>query len=290
MTIHSSSIVSPTAQIADDVEIGPLCVIESGVQIGSGCRLSSHVVIKEATVLGRDNHVDVGAVLGGAPQHLGVGKEVGGTVIGDGNRFREFVTIHRAYLPDKNTRIGNQNMFMASSHVGHDCAVGDSNILANNVLLAGHVTVGDQNYFGGGAAVHQFCRAGSLAMIGGLARITRDIPPYVLVDGTTNCLVGLNSIGLRRAGMPPEIRRELKDAYRIAFRSELPMEDRLALLQKRFPLGPAREIWQFVASTSRGVLQDRRVKKQPSRENREKEPARPNQRNADTPRQYPRAA
>lgn len=261
MTVHPSSIISPDARIASDVEIGPLCVIEAGAEIGSGCRLTSHVVIKEGTKLGRDNLVDVGAVLGGAPQHLGAGKEVGGTIIGDGNRIREFVTIHRAYLPENVTQIGDHNMFMASSHVGHDCVVGNSNILANNVLLGGHVTVEDQNYFGGGAGVHQFCRIGSLAMIGGLARITRDVPPFVLVDGSTNCLVGLNSVGLRRAGMPPKIRAELKEAYRLAFRSDLSYDERLKLLREKYDTDPAAYFERFISASTRGVLQDRRAKK-----------------------------
>ncbi len=260
MTIHSSSIVSPSANIAEDVEIGPLCVVEDDVTIGAGTRLTSHVVIKQGTIIGRDNLMDVGAVLGGAPQHLGAGEQVGGTIVGDGNRFREFVTIHRAYQPGRMTRIGDQNMFMASSHVGHDCEVGNSNIFANNVLLGGHVHVENQNYFGGGAAVHQFCRIGSLAMIGGLARITRDIPPFVLVDGTTNCLVGLNSVGLRRASIPPRVRVDLKEAYRIAFRSELPLEVRMRDLKMRFPEDPVRKVWEFLATSTRGVLQDRRAK------------------------------
>ena len=266
MSIHPSSVVSADAEIASDVEIGPLCVIEAGVRIGTGCRLTSHVVVKEGTILGQDNIVDVGAVLGGSPQHLGAGSVVGGTVIGNGNRIREFVTIHRGYLPESNTVIGHHNMFMAASHVGHDCTVGDSNILANNVLLGGHVSVADQTYFGGGTGVHQFCRVGSLAMIGGLARITRDVPPFVLVDGTTSCLVGLNSVGLRRAGMPPSIRTELKEAYRIAFRADLSMEERMAQLHKQFGKGPGRDIWEFMSGSKRGFLQHRRAKKHSPKE------------------------
>ena len=260
MAIHPTAVISSHANIAADVEIGPLCVIEDNVTLGSGCRLASHVTIKRGTVLGSNNVIDVGAVLGGDPQHMAAGDEVGDITIGSGNQIREFVTIHRAYKPGETTKIGDFNMFMASSHVGHDCVVGDHNILANNVLLAGHVEVDQRNYFGGGAAVHQFCRVGSYTMIGGLSRITRDVPPFVLVDGSTSLLVGLNKVGLRRTGMPAEAREMLKEAYRIAFRDEGAFEWRLQHLRARFPEDPVRQLWTFLSTGKRGFLQDRRQK------------------------------
>ncbi len=258
LLIHPTAIINPSADIAHGVQIGPFCVIEENVSIGPGCQLASGVVIKRGTQIGRENRIEVGAVLGGAPQHLGAGQEVGEITIGDRNQIREYVTVHRAFKPGEVTRIGSDNMLMAASHMGHDCKIGDHNILANNVMLAGHVEVESRNYFGGGAALHQFCRVGSHTMIGGLAQIKRDIPPFVMVDGATACLVGLNRVGLRRSGMSVEHRSMLKDAYRLAFRSNLPFEARIERLKLEFPDDPAKQLWKFLEGGSRGFLQDRR--------------------------------
>ena len=262
MPIHPTAVVSSLATIADDVDIGPFCVVEEDASIGAGCQLASGVVIKRGTRIGRENRIEVGAVLGGDPQHLGAGEEVGDITIGDRNQIREYVTIHRAFKPGEVTRIGDDNMLMAASHIGHDCKIGDHNILANNVMLAGHVEVESRNYFGGGAALHQFCRVGSYTMIGGLAQIKRDIPPFVMVDGGTACLVGLNRIGLRRAGMTVDDRSMLKEAYQLAFRSELSFESRIEKLKHTFPHDPAKQLWKFLEGGSRGFLQDRRGSKQ----------------------------
>jgi len=261
---HPTAIISPSANIANDVQIGPFCVIEENVSIGAGCQLASGVVIKRGTHVGCENKIEVGAVLGGDPQHLGAGDEVGDITIGDRNQIREYVTIHRAFKPGEVTRIGNDNMLMAASHVGHDCKLGDHNILANNVMLAGHVEVETRNYFGGGSAIHQFCRVGSYTMIGGLAQIKRDTPPFVMVDGATGCLVGLNRVGLRRAGMSTEDRTTLKEAYRLAFRSSLPFESRIEKLKLEFPHDPAKQLWTFLEGGTRGFLQDRRGTKRTS--------------------------
>lgn len=258
MLHHPSSVVSPTASIAGDVQIGPFCVIEADVVIGAGCLIASGVVIKSGVRLGRNNRIEVGAVLGGDPQHLGAGATVGDLEIGNGNMIREYVTIHRAYQPGAVTRIGHDNMLMAASHIGHDSVVGNNNILANNVMLAGHVEMGDRNYIGGGAAFHQFCRVGSYTMVGGLAQVKRDVPPFVTVDGRTACLVGLNQVGLRRAGIPDDERRLLKAAYRLAFRSGLPFDAKLHALQREFPREPAKLLWEFLAGGTRGFLTDRR--------------------------------
>ena len=273
MQIHSTAVISPLAELASDVRIGPFCVIEAGAVLGPGCELASGVVIKAGTRLGTQNRIDVGAVLGSAPQHMGAGAEVGQLIVGSDNQIREYVTIHRAYQPGQETRIGDGNMFMASSHIGHDCSVGDRNVLANNVMLAGHVEMGCRNYIGGGAAFHQFCRIGSYTMVGGLAQVKRDVPPYVMVDGSTGLLVGLNLVGLRRAGFSVEDRKTLKSAYRLAFRSELTQAEKLHALRREFPLDPAKKIWEFLLGGTRGVLTDRR------RERASKPPAQPGERN-----------
>jgi UDP-N-acetylglucosamine acyltransferase len=238
--------------------VGPFAVIQSDVVIGDGCHISSHVVIKSGTELGCGNLVDVGAVLGGRPQHLAATDKVGRLRIGNENQIREHVTVHGGLGVNDATRIGNQNLIMVSTHVGHDCVIGDSNIMANNVLLAGHVVVEDRAYLSGAVAVHQFCRIGRFAMVGGLARVAQDVPPYVTVDGGTTCLVGLNSIGLRRAGMNREQLRDLKSAYRIAFRSSDAFEVRLNRLRDQFHDDLVRYLWEFLATGQRGFLQDRR--------------------------------
>lgn len=238
--------------------MGPFAVIQSDVVIGDGCHISSHVVIKSGTGLGCDNLVDVGAVLGGRPQHLAATDEVGQLRIGNGNQIREHVTVNVGLGVNDVTRIGNQNLIMVSAHVGHDCVIGDRNIIANNVMLGGHVVVEDQTYLSGAVGVHQFCRIGRFAMLGGLARVSRDVPPYVTVDGGTTCLVGLNSIGLRRAGMNRAQLRDLKLAYRIAFRGNDAFEVRLNRLRDQFPDGLVRYLWEFLATGQRGFLQDRR--------------------------------
>ena len=256
--IHPTASVHAGAKLGRQVTIGPFAVIEADVEIGDRCRIASHVVIKSGTKLGRDNRVDTGAVLGGRPQHLAAGDSVGRLSIGDGNEIRELVTAHVALDVGEETSIGDRNLIMVSAHVGHDCVIGHHNIIANNVMLAGHVVVGDRAYLSGAVGVHQFCRIGSFAMVGGQAHVTRDVPPYVTVDGASTCLVGLNSIGLRRAGMAPEQLQELKAAYRIAFRSGCSFDQRLAQLRKEYGDGPAKLLHDFLATGQRGFLQDRR--------------------------------
>ena len=199
MRVHPLAVISPEAILGEDIQIGPLCVIEAGVRLGSGCILESHVTIKSGTTLGENCRVSDGAVLGGLPQHVHVPEHPGPVVIGAGNTFRENVTVHRALEADHQTTIGDHCLLMANSHVAHDCRLGNQVILTNNAMIGGHVTIGDRAYVSGGAGVHQFCRIGPLAMVGGLAHIVKDVPPFVTIDGQSNYVVGLNQIGLRRA-------------------------------------------------------------------------------------------
>ena len=189
--IHPFALVSPQAEIGEHVTIGPFSVIEPGAVIGDGCTLAGRVTIKAGTVLGPENEVLEGAVLGGKPQHLRAGDQTGIVVIGRGNVIRENVTIHRGLKPGAETRVGDQNLIMVNAHIAHDCVLGNQVIIVNNVLLAGHVTVGDRAYLSGAAAVHQFCRIGSLAMVGGQSHISQDVPPFVTVDGQSTTIVGL---------------------------------------------------------------------------------------------------
>lgn len=258
MNIHPSAIVSSLAQIGEQVQIGPFCVVEPGVTIGRGCRLASRVVLKTGTVLGHDNLLFDGAVLGGLPQHVHLSEHPGKVLVGSGNTIRENVTIHRALEADEATIIGDNSMLMVNAHIAHDCRLANNIIVANNVLLAGHVTVGDRAYLSGAVAIHQFCRVGTMAMVGGQAHVTKDVPPYVTIDGLSSCVVGLNQIGLRRAGYRSEDVVQLKEAYRVIYRSRLTWTEILARLQQMFSFGPAVHFYQFLATTTRGIISERR--------------------------------
>jgi UDP-N-acetylglucosamine acyltransferase len=256
-SIHPSSFVSPSAMLGQDVKIGPFCVIEDDVVLGERCCLEGRVTIKTRTRLGNDNYVAEGVVLGGLPQHKQAPPMTGMLTIGNGNTIRENVTVHRGLHAHDETVIGDQNLVMVGAHIAHDCRIGNHTIVANNAMLAGHVTVGDRAYLSGAVGVHQYCRVGAYAMVGGQAHITKDVPPFVTVDGLTSSIVGLNMVGLRRAGLSRESLQELKLAYRVAFRSGLRWDEMLEQLAQQFPSGEAAHLREFMAATKRGCLHER---------------------------------
>jgi UDP-N-acetylglucosamine acyltransferase len=258
MSIHPLAVVSSEARIGRDVRIGPFCIVESDVTIGDGCILKSHAVIKSGTTLGSNNHVFESAVIGGPPQHTNAPERPGKIVIGSGNTLRENVTIHRALEEDHTTTIGDNNLLMINAHVAHNCRIGNNTILVGNTMLAGYVIVEDRACVGGGAAVHQFCRIGSLAMVGGQAHVVQDVPPFVTVDGLSSCVVGLNQIGLRRAGYMVADIRQLKAAYRVIYRNQLPWKEVLERLRTEFPEGPAAHFFEALSVTTRGIVSERR--------------------------------
>ncbi|HEX3997406.1 MAG TPA: acyl-ACP--UDP-N-acetylglucosamine O-acyltransferase [Pirellulales bacterium] len=259
MNIHPLAIVSPEAQLGRDVEIGPFAVIESDVVIGDRCRLASHVVVKDGTRMGPDNEICEAAVLGGMPQHVHKPAHLGLLILGSGNTIREQVTLHRAMKEGAATVLGDNNFLMVNSHVAHDCKLGNNIIMANTSLLAGHVTVGDRAFLSGGVGVHQFCRVGNLAMIGGHARLVQDVPPYMTVDSTGNSVVGLNLVGLRRNGFSTEEINQLKAAYRMIYRRGLRWTEMLEQLQTTFTNGPAALFNEFLRGGTRGFVQERRM-------------------------------
>jgi len=233
--------------------------VEAGVVLGDGCNLFGRVTVKSGTVVGRDNLIMEGTVLGGMPQHLHMPEHPGTTRIGDGNVFRENCTVHRALAAGSETRIGNRCLFMVGAHAAHDCVVEDGVVLTNGTMLGGHVAVGEKAYLGGASAVHQFCRIGRLAMIGGMARVVRDVPPFAMLDGDTAMVVGLNKIGLRRAGFTSQDMLQLKRAYRVIYRSGLMWREMLDALRREFPTGPALEYLSFFSGGKRGFVQERRT-------------------------------
>lgn len=221
--IHPTAIVHPDVDLADDVRIGPYAIVDPDVSIGARTEIRAHSVLKRYTTVGADNQVHEGAVLGGEPQDVSFKGEPSGLRIGDRNRIREGVTIHRAG-GGRETVIGSDCFLMAYVHVAHDDRLGDGVIIANNVALAGHVTIGDRAFLSGGVVVHQFCRIGRLAMIGGNSKIVQDCLPFVITDGVPGRARGLNVVGLRRAGIGASQVRALKEGYRLLLRSALPLE------------------------------------------------------------------
>jgi UDP-N-acetylglucosamine acyltransferase len=258
-SIHPTAVVSPSAVLGDRVSIGPFAIVEEGTRIGDDCILGGHSVIKRGVTLGCDNEVGEGAVLGGKPQHAKIGANYGGVVIGQGNRIRENVTIHAAMESGKNTIVGDHNLLMVNAHIGHDVVMGNHTIIVNNVMLGGHAIVDDRAYLGGAVGVHQFCRIGRFAMIGGQAHIVQDVPPFVTVDGGTSRVVGLNRIGLRRNGFTDEQMTQLKAAYRLMYRSGLTWTEVIATLEQSYKEGPAAILAPFLSVGRRGFVQERRV-------------------------------
>jgi len=258
--IHPTALVDSRAELGRDVVIGPWCIVESGAVIGDHCRLEARAIVKGRTTLGSHNEIGEGAVIGGAAQHVQVHQPGGTLTIGSHNRIRENVTIHRGWHNDGTTTLGDHNMLMVGAHVAHDCRVGNHCILVNHVLLGGHVQVDDRAYLGGAAAVHQFCRIGRLAMIGGVTKITQDVPPFLLIDGgATSQVIGLNKVGLRRNGYSPEQILQLKEVYRVIYREGRRWSDVLEILQSNFQSGPAALFYDFMKSGKRGFVQERRI-------------------------------
>lgn len=223
--IHPSAIIDPDAQLAEDVKVGPYTVISAGVSIDSGCEIGSHVVIKGQTRIGRDNKIFQFSSIGEDPQDMKYAGEVTHLEIGDRNTIREFVTLNRGTVQDEGvTRIGNDVLLMAYVHIAHDCKLGNNIIMANNASLAGHVEIQDWVILGGHSLVHQFTRIGTHAFSGYRSGISKDVPPFVMVDGQPAAPHGINSEGLRRRGFSKDDINEIKMAYRTLFRSKLPLE------------------------------------------------------------------
>ena len=230
--IDPRAVVDPKARLAEGVSVGPYSVIGADVEIGTGTVIGPHVVILGPTRIGRDNRIHPFASLGGAPQDKKYAGEPTTLEVGDRNSIFEFVTLNRGTAQDKGTtRIGNDNWIMAYVHVAHDCVLGDNIIMANNATLAGHVDIHDWAILGGFTKVHQFVRIGAHSFTGMNVDITRDVPPYVMVSGTPVEPHGINSEGLKRRQYTPEQLRNIKNAYRVLYRSDLRLEEALAQLK-----------------------------------------------------------
>lgn len=255
MSVHATAIVHPEAKLHPSVEVGPYAVIGPRVKIGAGTTVGPHAVIENDTTIGEKNRIFSHAVVGALPQDLKYAGEQTRLVIGDENMIREFATLHIGTQGGGGiTRIGNKNLFMSYSHVAHDCVVGNGNVLANSVALAGHVEITDFVILGGLSAVHQFTRIGKHAFIAGGSMVAMDVPPYCTAQGDRAELAGLNTVGLSRHGMTDEQIGRIKDAYRILFRSKLGLNEAMSRLKAEH--GGHSEIehlLEFIASSKRGI-------------------------------------
>jgi len=253
--IDARAVVSPQAQLASDVTVGPFSVIGPQVQVGARSVIGPHVVVNGPTTIGEENRIFQFASIGDAPQDKKYRGEPTRLVIGDRNVFRESCTINRGTTHDKGvTTIGSDNLFMAFSHVAHDCTIGDNTVFANSVALGGHVEVGDWAILGGLVAVHQFTKIGAHAFLGGGAILSRDVPPYVMVAGNPAVPHGVNAEGLKRRGFSEEQIRHIREAYRIIYRSDLKLSDALARLTELATEQPEiRALVDFIHSSTRSL-------------------------------------
>jgi len=253
--IHPGAFVDPDADLANDVIVGPGAVVEAGVAIGPGSRIGPHAVLHRGTTIAEQVSVAVGAVIGGAPQVLKFGGGESGVSIGPRTAVREYVTVHRCSEPGGLTRVGADCMLMATSHVAHECVLGDGVVLANGATLAGHVTLADRVFVSGHAQMHQFVRVGHLVMIGGGSKVLKDLPPYCVADGHPARLFGLNTVGLRRAGLDAERVQAIKEAYQTLFGAGASLEAALASLDRLGRNGNpvCAEFAAFVRASKRGI-------------------------------------
>ncbi len=219
--IHSTAVIDPGAQLDADVEIGAFAYVGAGVVLGAGTKLHHHASVEGNTVLGQRCEVFPYACIGGKTQDLKFKGGNPGVRIGDANVFREYVTVHCATNDGENTRIGANNTFLASTHIAHDCVLGDRIVMSNGAVLAGHVQVGDHVVIGGYGGVHQFCRVGSFAMVSAFGKLVQDLPPYFIADGSPAEVRAINKVGLERAGFTPEQMDRVKQIYRMLYREGL---------------------------------------------------------------------
>jgi UDP-N-acetylglucosamine acyltransferase len=255
-SIHPTAIVSAGARLAPDVTVGAFSLIGSEVEIGAGTTVASHVVIADRTRIGRRNRIFQFTSVGEIPQDRKYGGEPTRTSIGDDNVIREFATIHAGTAQDRGTTmIGDRNLFLAYTHVAHDCLIGDDTTFSNNAQLAGHVVVGDYAVLGGFVGVHQFCRVGAHAMIAAGSIVLQDVPPFVMAAGYPARPRGINSEGLRRRGFAAEEIAAARRAYRALYRAKLPLEEaRNAILAEASSSPAAKLMGDFLDAKGRGII------------------------------------
>src|SRR6266513_3286480 len=253
--VHSSAFVDPTAELGAETIVGPFCIVGPDVVLGEACWLQHHVTLCGPMRAAARNKFYAYCSIGQQTQDLKYAGEPTHLEIGDENTFREFVTVNRSTKSDGKTRIGHRGNFLAYSHIGHDCVVGNEVVFSNNGTLAGHVQVGDNAVMGGLTAVHQFCRIGRFAITGGCSKIVQDVPPFMIADGNPAEIRGVNLVGLERKNYPAESVKLIKEAFRLIYRSKYNTGQALEAVRKELPQSDeVREIVEFIEKTERGII------------------------------------
>jgi UDP-N-acetylglucosamine acyltransferase len=266
VSIDTSAQIASTAQVSDDAEIGPgvevghFSIIEGDVIIGARSKIEPQVVVKRWTTLGSDNVISTGTVLGSDPLDKTFGGERSYLKIGNGNTIREHFTISRGTAPESVTEIGDNNYIMTSGHIAHNCKIGNNTVIASTALIAGFVEIGDRAFVSGGIGVQQFTRIGELAMVGGMTRVNQDVTPYLTHVGAAMAVHGLNVVGLRRAGLTSEEIDLIRQAFRILFRSKLPLPEALDRVAAEVSGSHAQRMIEFIRASKGGIC--RRVGRQ----------------------------
>ena len=253
MPIHPTAHIHPSAEIDPSTDIGANVIVEEGAVIGAGNLIMANAFIGPHTVIGEENRIHMGAVIGHEPQDYAFEGEASFTRIGSRNEIREFATIHRGTGEGKATEVGDECFIMVHAHVAHNCTLGNRVTLANLCSMAGHVSVGDGAFISGNCVIHQFCRIGELSMLGGLSAVNRDLPPFMLARGRPAAVAGVNAVGLRRAAIGPEVRKELKRAYKIIYRSGNRLTEGLAELAES-ELPEMQLLVRFIRESKRGIM------------------------------------
>ncbi|HEY3663480.1 MAG TPA: acyl-ACP--UDP-N-acetylglucosamine O-acyltransferase [Chthoniobacterales bacterium] len=255
ITVHPTAIVDPAAKLGPGTVVGPYCIVAAGVSLGENCWLQHHVTLEGPLDAGKANKFYAYCSIGQQTQDLKYRGEPTYLEIGDENVFREFVTINRSTAETGKTRVGSRGNFLAYSHIGHDCTVGDAVIFSNNGTLAGHVQVGDHAVIGGLTAVHQFCRIGRFAITGGCSKIVQDVPPFMIADGNPAEVRGINQVGLERAGFAPETIKPIKEAFRVIYRGKMNTAQAVQTLREKFRASEeVQSIVRFIEETERGII------------------------------------
>ena len=252
--VHETAVVYPGAILGRNVEVGPYCVIGPHVVIGDGTKLHPHVVIDGYTTIGKECEFFPGVSIGATPQDLKYNGEKTYTVLGDRVTIHECASVHRAVGEGNETRIGNDVLLMAYTHVAHNCVAGNHVIMSNVATLAGHVIVEDRAVIGGLAAVHQFTKVGRNCMVGGMTRVNQDVPPFVIVAGNPPYVAGLNSVGISRAGIAPAVRKELKKGFKILYRSGYTLQEAINVMEQELESSEEVEhLLRFLRNVERGI-------------------------------------
>lgn len=254
MSIHPSAVIDPAAELGTGVKVGPFAIIESGTTIGDGCVIEGAAQIRSGAKIGKGTFVGAGAILGSDPQFRGFDESIkSGIRVGERNILREYVTIHRSVHEGTDTILGDDNYLMAGSHIGHDCIVGNANTFANNVLLGGHVLFGNHCFVGGASAFHQFVRVGDYVMCQGHSGFSQDLPPFV-IGADINTVVGINAVGMKRAGFTVDERRDVKRAFQAVYLSPETLQSILESASRIENSPPLDLFYQFLREPSKKGL------------------------------------